>query len=436
MSRKSIEWLYSELSGLVAKGVLPPEAADRIRQHYGEIDSAAGRRLAVIIFGVLGGLLIGAGLILLLAHNWDELSRPLRTVLSLVPLMAGQGLAGWVLVRQKESTAWREGVGAYWALSCGVAVALVGQTYHLGSDFASFMLAWTLPALPIVYLLRSSVVAALYWVGVLTWAGAASWSPDSAMELWFWPFAAAAAPHLWWEARGDRYRTRVTLLLWVLGICGCVAIGFGLRGHLDHLWMWVYSSAFAALFLAGRQWFQAPSSPFRRPLECLGWPSLMVMSLLLSFAKFSDDFARYRPLDFADSGVLRVVAAMAWPLAALVLWLLAIRRRDLWGITAGIVPILVGLGHLVGGYSWSSALSQLAFNVYVLAMGIMTVVTGIKGRQLGPVNVGLLLIAALVVARFFDMDLGFVVRGLAFVLVGIGFLVTNLLIVRRAKEAR
>jgi hypothetical protein len=127
---------------------------------------------------------------------------------------------------------------------------------------------------------------------------------------------------------------------------------------------------------------------------------------------------------------------MAWPLAALVLWLLAIRRRDLWGITAGIVPILVGLGHLVGGYSWSSALSQLAFNVYVLAMGIMTVVTGIKGRQLGPVNVGLLLIAALVVARFFDMDLGFVVRGLAFVLVGIGFLVTNLLIVRRAKEAR
>jgi len=41
------------------------------------------------------------------------------------------------------------------------------------------------------------------------------------------------------------------------------------------------------------------------------------------------------------------------------------------------------------------------------------------------------MLAALIILRFFDSDLGFVVRGLAFITVGIGFLVTNVVLIRR-----
>ncbi len=42
----------------------------------------------------------------------------------------------------------------------------------------------------------------------------------------------------------------------------------------------------------------------------------------------------------------------------------------------------------------------------------------------------MLMLAALIITRFFDSDLGFVVRGLAFIGVGIGFLAANVVLIR------
>jgi hypothetical protein len=61
------------------------------------------------------------------------------------------------------------------------------------------------------------------------------------------------------------------------------------------------------------------------------------------------------------------------------------------------------------------------------------VVAGVRDRRLSVVNGGMLVLAALIICRFFDSDLGFVVKGLAFIAVGVGFLVTNLLLVKRTK---
>jgi hypothetical protein len=87
MSKRNVQWLYEELPGLVGKGVLPAETAEKLRQHYGNAETGGGKRWAIILFGILGGALIGAGVILLLAHNWDEFSRPVRAALSFAPLV-------------------------------------------------------------------------------------------------------------------------------------------------------------------------------------------------------------------------------------------------------------------------------------------------------------------------------------------------------------
>jgi uncharacterized membrane protein len=41
----------------------------------------------VVLFSILGAALMGSGIILLLAHNWDQLSRVMRTVISFAPLV-------------------------------------------------------------------------------------------------------------------------------------------------------------------------------------------------------------------------------------------------------------------------------------------------------------------------------------------------------------
>lgn len=48
---------------------------------------------AMVLFGILGAVLIGGGIILLLAHNWEQLGRPARVAVAFAPLVLSQALA-------------------------------------------------------------------------------------------------------------------------------------------------------------------------------------------------------------------------------------------------------------------------------------------------------------------------------------------------------
>lgn len=54
------------------------------------------------------------------------------------------------------------------------------------------------------------------------------------------------------------------------------------------------------------------------------------------------------------------------------------------------------------------------FDVYLLVAGLWLVVAGIRINQQGQMNVGLLAVAALIIARFLDTDLSFILRGFGF----------------------
>ena len=139
MTKKNIQWLYEELPKLVAKGVISTKDAEGMRRHYGSAAGGAGRNLALIICSALGAFWIGLGIILLLGHNWENLSRFVRTVLSLMPLIVGQLLAGWTIWPEKKSEAWREGAAIFLTMMIGASIALVSQTYHIPGDMAGFM---------------------------------------------------------------------------------------------------------------------------------------------------------------------------------------------------------------------------------------------------------------------------------------------------------
>jgi len=75
----------------------------------------------------------------------------------------------------------------------------------------------------------------------------------------------------------------------------------------------------------------------------------------------------------------------------------------------------------------------LLFNAYMFALGVGTIVWGVREGAIGIVNGGMIILTALIVARFFDSDMGLIARGVAFILIGIGFLVTNLILIKRGK---
>ena len=79
-------------------------------------------------------------------------------------------------------------------------------------------------------------------------------------------------------------------------------------------------------------------------------------------------------------------------------------------------------------------IASFLVNLLVMALGIFNVIEGNKKDHLGILNSGLVFITALITCRFFDSDLSFIIRGLLFVAVGVGFFLANYLILKKRKQ--
>ena len=433
MDRRTLQWLHQELPELVSQGVVPPEIAQRIRMHYGEPEAAGikTKRWAIILFSVLGTALIGGGVILLLAHNWEELSRPMRAAISVLPLTISAVAGGWLLWTQRQSTAWRESVGTAQTLSVGISIALVAQTYNLGGRFDEFMLTWSLLALPLAYLFRATIPALLYLIGITVWVGAVA--NHVAQPLWYFPLLGLSLPFVWQTSRANRYHPRPLLLLWTLSITVCIGSGLAL-GHFrsySHMWPVLSSGLFCLLFLSGLRWWNEASAFWQRPLQNVGASTAVVLSLILSF---TNSWGRTRwNFSLANTGAwlasLEVLAVAFFPIAAMVLWVQSWKRRAWPEIMIGAMPA-VALVAWICAIQGSTSIAAALFNLYLFAMGIGTLTVGLRDRRLGIVNAGMTVLAAVILCRFFDADMGFVLRGVGFILIGIGFLITNLALLR------
>src|SRR5690606_7021492 len=146
------------------------EQADRIRARYDQSQQQGDRLL--LLFSILGGTLIGLGLILLIAHNWEDLSRPVRIGFSFLPLAIGQGLVLFTLLRRAQDRGWREGSSLFLLFAVGACIALISQIYHIPGGMDSFLYAWSLLIILLLYVPGSSVSLMIYF-GIITWyAGA------------------------------------------------------------------------------------------------------------------------------------------------------------------------------------------------------------------------------------------------------------------------
>ncbi len=434
-----IRWLYQELPTLVGQGVLPPEAAERIREHYGspEMAGSTAKRWAIVLFSILGVVMIGGGIILLLAHNWEELSRPMRAVISVAPLALTAVIGAWLLWSESDSTAWRESVATAQTLAIGSSIALVAQTYNLGGRFDEFMLSWSLLALPICYLLRATVPALLYLAGIVIWTGAVINQPGS--SLWYFPLLGAMLPFVWWVSMPNRYHPRPVLLLWVLAVTVCIGTGFVVDRVCWKLEAWpvVFAGLFAALYLVGARWWDEASAAWQRPLQSVGALGAVGLALILSFSDaWSHTFRSYYWTNLGSlRGGLELVAAAIFPVAALALWVRSWSRK-VWGeVMVGAVAILAVVGWIFAMDNME-VVSASAFNLYLFVLGIGTLVIGFRSRRLGTVNLGMSVLAAVILCRFFDSDLSFVVRGIAFILIGICFLMTNVGLLRSKERVK
>lgn len=421
--------LLQVLPELVREGLITAEQAERIRTRYPLAATDGGGR-TLTLFGVLGALLIGLGVILVVAHNWDDLSRVGRTVLAFLPVLVGQAFVWYSLRHKPGVVSWREGSAVFLACALCAAVGLISQIYHIHGELEGYLLLCSILILPLLYL-PGSVITTLIYLAMISWYGSLvvvdRWSGD-ALPWALIPLLAAAMPVYLREAKDHGTGTRFWWLSFGMALATGMAGQFFYREwEMDHvLGLMALASVFTLV-----PWTHPCRDLRTWPWALVGGTTALIILFVFSFHGAWEEVVRPGARAVGSDRVI----VLCYAASAIVVYLWSRKRRktmERWPWPeAWWLFLLCYLASFL-----SPVLATLLVNLALLVVGAFTVRNGIETDSLRRMNLGLAILSITILMRFFDTDLSFVMRGLVFIAIGVAFLYMNLRMVRRRQQER
>jgi len=418
INQRALRWLRGQLPVLVAHGAIEDQHARAIENYYAAEEKASS--FGLVLLASIGAAFTGAGIILLIAHNWDELSRPVRTAIAFLPLLVAQALGLFVLLRRDRSVAWRESVAIFDLAAVAAAISLVSQTYQILGSFSDFMRLWLLLSVAIIYIFRSTLAAAIYIIGTVVWLQSqSSWFYKTPETLLFWLWLALILPFCFWLYRRARFSNNVRALLVLVFAASAIGLGFTAdftRAALDAL---SFAGLTTLAYLCGVKFFQLENEERLSALAILGGLSAGICATALTFQGMWHVWPGSERAGTGAARVAGIAIQLFFPVVALLLAAKTLlqRRPVLVSVAIALLPFVAALAWGIASIAppnWaehdspSSLAAAIIFDLYALALGVELLARGVRAQSLVRANFGLLVLAALALARFFDSDLGFV----------------------------
>jgi len=418
-----------ELRTLVNDKVISPELADKIAQYYATRDIGKPNKLFTV-FGVLGALLIGSGIILMLAHNWDDFPRIVKTVLAFVPLVIGQVLAGYSILKEKNNT-WKEASGTFLAFAIGACIALISQIYNIPGELDSYLLIWIVLCLPLIYLLRSNAVTLLLMVLNTCYAlEVGLWNYRDAKTPWLYiVFLLSIVPYYWGLIKTKITSNSATIFNWAFPISVSIALG-AFIGNSDTIGFVMYITLFGLLYNLGKLPVFQEMRVFRNGSLVIGSLGTVICMLIFTFRWIWEEVYKDFNYDIQD-----LYIALTLLLGALVALSYSVfkkgwRKLNLFQVAFIIFWVVYFL------FSAVDVLPVIMMNILVFVLGVSAIKMGADKFDFKILNYGLLIVSILIVCRFFDTGMGFVIKGLLFILVGVGFFLTNYFMLKKQQKIK
>ncbi len=344
------------------------------------------RRRMVAALAIIGALVIGFGVILFFAANWDEIARPLRVALLLVGEVAFFG-AGFYLTEVRRAYAHVGHAFVFLGvLLFGASLFLVGQMYHVQAHDPLGFLLWSAGALAVAVLVRSGPIAALAIVTFL------AWTIHELIAL---------------DQVRDQDLARVLPVLFILAGSALYGLGTGFSPRLEAL-------------------------RFVRPMRMLGFATLGlgIFALTFRFLFEAELDSRAPATDLAVvKALLWVFAAVAFAGTASIALRLQTRRTAIYeALTLGAVSLL----GLIAVYATGSATRYaLLFNAALAVVALGAIVVGLINDEVWLANGGISWVAIDVIARFLDPEWSMLQRATVFLLAGSAVLILAAFLERR-----
>ena len=181
--------LAEVLDSWVTEELIEPDQRDRLHSYYqlDTLSASASNRFATVLLSI-GGILIGLGIIVFVAANWDGIPPTVRALgaLSLMMGLQSLGLYLWqVKGRDRLATA-SLFIGE---MVMGASIGLMAQWFQVSGKSSGLFLAWSLGILAMAYGLRhapTGALAIILWlIGIITdQNGTPTWIYSPAVIPW------------------------------------------------------------------------------------------------------------------------------------------------------------------------------------------------------------------------------------------------------------
>jgi len=417
--------IIKDLPELVEHNVISPQTAADIEQYYATRVTPQNN-IMLTIFGVLGGVLVGLGIILIFAHNWDNFSKTVKTGLAVLPLFIAQALAGYSILKNK-SNVWKETSATLLFFAVGASISMVAQIYNISGDFPAFLRTWIVLCLPLVYLLKSNAAAILLLI-FSTWYSVAGGYFISAQPYMYLLFIAALLPFYINHLKDNANSNIAFILNWLLPLSTIIALGAFINNNTDGFMLVMYMAFFGLLYAVG-------STPYFADLKRrTGYLALGELGCIVIVLIVSNNTAWKEVVNHLHYGIYALQSLIVmWGMLLLITAAIMLRYKNArfnTGITGAIFlfPVLYFIA--LANVPFATILT----NLLVLAISIITIRKGINKLNFRTLNFGLIIVAVLTAIRFFDTDISFAIRGSLFLIVGIGFFAANYAVIKKKRD--
>jgi hypothetical protein len=277
--------ILKELQELVTANIISQETAENIEHYYRSRTQPTSNRFAIVL-SLLGALLVGLGIVLVVAHNWDELGRIPKTIFAFLPMVIGQALCLYTLLKQKENFAWREGSALILFFGAGSCIALISQIYHIGGELSDFILTWMLLTVALLYIMPSYITGLLYIAGVTWYACLTGYfdNPEQQPYL-FLPLLLLVAPAYIQLLRTKRESNIFILYNWFIAISLPCVLGTFISYNEDStLGFLGYLTLFCLYYFAGTSNLFRHRRLFANPFLLTAIPGVVAILLYWTYS--------------------------------------------------------------------------------------------------------------------------------------------------------
>ncbi|MGN0486662.1 MAG: DUF2157 domain-containing protein [Acutalibacteraceae bacterium] len=408
-----------------------------------ENEKASYNGTLLIVFSVLGALLAGTGLILIFVTFWQEMPMFFKGILSFLPLVFGQCLGIFTVMKKRHSPSWCEGAGVVWTAGIAATNTMIYNIFMLNINWYTVLLIIALMTIPVLLLLGSVSPMAVYYACAVVWGayGVASSDAVASAVAAAVLFALVAGGYVYSYLLLRKNRGSITARAsqWVSAMAVvALAVVYAISSGEDACVVPIVGAVFISFFIISQKHGDA-ALPYR-------WFGILGTALTL-FACSLILYADYK-LELSVQSVGCYVLALVVILCSLVY--IKFRFGDIFtGLMTALSILSLAVycalvivnrytpesdSHLISDAQlapYMIALRMIAFAAFILM-----IVSGGRQMKLFPINVGFISVAVLTFIIIAGSDLGLLGNGLVLLAFGAIMLVINLRISRAKQKAQ